>query len=518
MKRLSLLVVLFAVTSIACATESSSNERTNRATELSKEYLSERFKEEFLFRSAFMDHIGEAHVRFDQIYQGLRVFTGQVIVHVDLEQEKVRGVTDARKEISPVETEPLLGELRAIRLARAEAMVSERAEALTELIVFVAEDQTTHLAWQVNLLSNHAIHDPMDWMAFVDAHNGEVLLSYDNLHTARPDPVLPDPDDSSSDSALGIAYTLYLGTVDLATELLTDATFAMRDPIRGGTYTTDMLDKRIGMGELFVDEDNVWGDSTELDRSTVATDAQFGAAMTWDYYLNIHGRQGIYDDGQGVLSRVHYGREYVNAFWSDACQCMTYGDGDGELAGPLVALDVAAHEMTHGVTSATATLIYVGESGGMNESISDIFASAVEFYAAAFSEEQPDYWIGENVWTPSIEDDALRYLDPPLEDGVSIDHYSLYTRRMDVHHSSGLANNVFYLLSEGGTNDTSGITVVGIGRDKAEQVFYRALVAYMTPDTDFAGAKAATVQAANDLYDSETADRIAHAWEACGVF
>ncbi|WP_448957298.1 M4 family metallopeptidase, partial [Klebsiella michiganensis] len=89
---------------------------------------------------------------------------------------------------------------------------------------------------------------------------------------------------------------------------------------------------------------------------------------------------GIRGDGQGAYSRVHYGNNYVNAFWDDSCFCMTYGDGSGN-SNPLTSLDVAAHEMSHGVTSATADLVYSGESGGLNEATSDIFATAVEFHA-----------------------------------------------------------------------------------------------------------------------------------------
>jgi Zn-dependent metalloprotease len=261
----------------------------------------------------------------------------------------------------------------------------------------------------------------------------------------------------------------------------------------------------------------LWGDSSNQDRATAGTDAHFGAMMTWDYYLETHGREGVFDDGFGILSRVHFGADYVNAYWSAQCQCVTYGDGDGINAGPLVSLDIVAHELTHGVTSATANLIYLGGSGGLNESMSDIFATAVEFYASSRSDEVPDYWLGESVWMPGTPGDALRYMDHPTLDGHSIDHYSDYTKNMDVHFSSGLANNVFYLLSEGGTNDTSGISVVGIGRDRVEQIFYRALTAYMTPDTDFSAAKAATVLAAEDLYGQEIADLVAAAWEACGV-
>jgi Zn-dependent metalloprotease len=348
-------------------------------------------------------------------------------------------------------------------------------------------------------------------MSFVDAHTGKVLLSYNNLHTGRPQPPPPD-----GDPATGTGLTLYAGTVALGTEVYTDGTYGMKDPTRGGMYTIDMGDRKNG-GTLFTDADNTWGDFTESDRATAGADAHFGAALTWDYYLSVHGRNGVYDDGAGVYSRVHYGRDYNNAYWSDSCKCMTYGDGDGSLMSPLVAIDIAAHEMTHGVTSATADLVYTAESGGLNESMSDIFATAVEFYAEAYSSQVGDYLIGEDVWTPGTPGDALRYMDHPSLDGRSIDHYSQYSDSIDVHYSSGLANNVFYLMCEGGTNDTSGMSVTPIGLAKAEKVFYRALTVYMTSGTTFAEARTATIQAANDLYDSSTASAVAEAWTACGV-
>ena len=182
-----------------------------------------------------------------------------------------------------------------------------------------------------------------------------------------------------------------------------------------------------------------------------------------------------------------------------------------------MSIDIVAHELIHGVTSATADLIYFGESGGLNESMPDIFATAVDFVAASSSSDVPDYCLGEQVWTPQIPDDALRYMDDPTLNGRSIDHYSQYTPGMDVHLSSGLANNVFYLVSEGGTNSTSKQTVRGIGRHEAEQIVYRALTVYMTPDTDFAGARTATVEAALDLYDPAVAVVVADTWAACGV-
>jgi Zn-dependent metalloprotease len=482
------------------------------AKQIAQQYLAQHQIDDVQFRNLFLDGLAQAHLRFDQVHAGIPVLAGQIIVHVDLNGLETLGATDARKPAGAIATQPSLDASAAVRRVRKAAGVGGRLTAVTELQIYVSEDGP-HLIWHVNLLGLDRRQLPVDWIGLVDAETGALLLSYDNLHTKRTD---PPPLPTEGEAVTGVAFTLYLGAVELPTEMYTDGSFGMRDPTRGNNYTTDMLDKRTGDGELFIDADNLWGDEGDTDRAIAGADAHYASALTWDYYQEIHGRTGVFDDGKGVLSRVHFGRDYVNAYWSDACQCVTYGDGDGELASPLVAIDIVAHELTHGVTSATAALIYSGESGGLNESMSDIFATSAEFYADNAS-DVPDYWLGEQVWTPEIPGDALRYMDHPSLDGRSIDHYSQYTRGMDVHLSSGLANNVFYLLSEGGTNDTSGQSVPAIGREQAEQIFYRALAAYMTPDTDFAAAKEATVEAALDLYDGAVAEIVAAAWAACGV-
>ena len=293
----------------------------------------------------------------------------------------------------------------------------------------------------------------------------------------------------------------------------------MVDQLAGNSYTTDMKNKKQGTGTLFTDADNVWGNYLNTDRATAGTDAHLGMSLTYDYFKNIHGRNGLYNDGKGVYSRVHYGRSYNNAFWSASCKCMTYGDGDGTTFTPLVSLDVAAHEMSHGLCSATCNLVYSGESGGLNESNSDIFGTCVEFYANS-AKDTPDWLIGEMIYTPTKAGDALRYMDDPTRDGRSIDHYSNYTSSMDVHYSSGLANNWFYLLAQGGTNKTSGISVSGLGIAKAETIWYIALTVYMTSTTTCSMARTATVNAAIQLYGSGSveAQRVMDAWTACGVY
>ncbi|MGN6088939.1 MAG: M4 family metallopeptidase, partial [Actinomycetales bacterium] len=202
----------------------------------------------------------------------------------------------------------------------------------------------------------------------------------------------------------------------------------------------------------------------------------------------------------------HYGSNYNNAFW-DGTQ-MTYGDGPSN-SQPLVSLDVAGHEMSHGVTENTANLTYSGESGGLNEATSDIFGTMVEFYANNPS-DPGDYLIGEKLGTP------FRYMDRPSRDGASPDCWSSTLGSLNVHYSSGPANHAFYLLAEGsGAKTINGVsynsptcnssTVAGVGRDAAAKIWYRALSVYMTSSTDYAGARTAAVKAATDLYGASSA-------------
>ncbi|MCX4682871.1 M4 family metallopeptidase [Kitasatospora purpeofusca] len=238
-------------------------------------------------------------------------------------------------------------------------------------------------------------------------------------------------------------------------------------------------------------------------------------------------RAGIRGDGVGALSRVHYGRGYVNAFWDDGCFCMTFGDGEGDTH-PLTSIDVAGHEMTHGVTAATADLVYSGESGALNEATSDILGSMVEFHAD-LPADTPDYLIGEKL---DLFGDGrpLRRMDRPSADGESPDSWYRGIGRLDVHNSSGVANHFFYLLAEGsGPKDINGvpydsptrggITVTGIGREQAAAVWYRALTVHMTSTTDYAGARTATLRAAAELYgaNGEAYDAVGAAWAAVNV-
>jgi len=317
------------------------------------------------------------------------------------------------------------------------------------------------------------------------------------------------------------------------------SSYQLKDTTRGGTYTGDaqnqtdlcVLNTCVSRApaKVFTDGDNHWGTGKAADRATAAVDAQYGTDETWDYYQDVHGRNGIAGDGKGSYNRVHYGTNYNNAFWDDNCFCMTYGDGDGKTFGPLVSLDVAGHEMSHGVTAKTAALTYSGESGGLNEATSDIFGTLVEFHAGNAS-DPGDYLIGEKVVRSGFGRKALRYLDKPSRDGNSADCWSSSVGKLDVHYSSGVANHFAYLLAEGSgaksvngrsynSPTCNGSKVTGIGRAKVGKIWYRALTVYMTSSTNYAGARKATLSAARDLYGAGSAEykAVGAAWSAVNV-
>ena len=457
-------------------------------------------------RDVVFDADGTEHVRFARRHHGLRVIGGDIVVHSHRSGAFLNASLTLTRE-ARVEREARIGAAEAVAAARERFPRLEPAQA-AELVVYARAEQP-RLAWNVRLHGEQGDGTPSELNVIVDARGGAVLDSWDDVHTAP---------------ATGSGASLFVGTVAITTEQ-TATGFSLQDTTRGGSKTLDMKNRGFGQGTLFTDADNNWGDGTTANRQTAAVDAAFGGALTWDYFKLVHGRDGIANDGKGANSRVHYKRNYANAFWSDSCFCMTYGDGNASIW-PLVSIDVAGHEMSHGVTSRTAGLIYSGESGGLNEATSDIFGTMVEYYANN-ANDVPDYLVGEEIFKSG---GSIRNMISPSSDGVSADCWYPGVGNLDVHYSSGVANHFFFLLAEG-TNAgspsktclaantrvaTGNGSVTGIGRAKAEKIWYRALTVYMTSSTDYAGARAATLNAASDLHGagSPEVNAVAAAWSA----
>ncbi|WP_282693393.1 M4 family metallopeptidase [Streptomyces sp. CC208A] len=441
-------------------------------------------REKLVVRDVVKDADGTVHTRYERTYEGLPVLGGDLVVH--RKKNGARSTTKATPARIAVPT-----------------TAAERTREGARKVIWAATGKPV-LAWESVVTGLQHDGTPSERHVITDATTGKELHSYEAIET-------------------GVGNTRYSGQVTLGTA----PGYSLTDTARGGHKTYDLNGGTNGTGTLFTNSTDTWGNGLASHRETAAADAHYGAAVTWDFYKNELGRNGIRGDGVAAYSRVHYGNAYVNAFWSDQCFCMTYGDGANNLK-PLTSLDVAGHEMTHGLTAATAGLRYSRESGGLNEATSDILGTSVEFFANNAS-DAGDYLIGEKIdirgnGTP------LRYMDKPSRDGNSADYWSKSLGRLDVHYSSGPANHFFYLLAEGSGAKTingvsydsptyDGSTVTGIGRQAAYKIWYKALSVYMTSSTDYAGARTATLSAATDLYGANSAEyhAVDAAWKAVNV-
>ncbi|MEU8586910.1 M4 family metallopeptidase [Streptomyces sp. NPDC048664] len=477
-------------------------------------------------RDVVVDPDGSQHVRYDRTYRHLPVLGGDFVVHLAPSGSFRSADRAVSRAISVPTTTPTVQAPKAADLAAAALRAANAGESLKSVtaapqLVVDALHGAPRLAWRTAAKGKDSLGNPVARTVLTDARTGHQIDAWDSIETATGD-----------------GKSLYSGTVPLESTQ-SGSTYQLKDATRGNTYTGDAANKTDlcflticlfrAPATLYTDTDNHWGTGADTDRASAAVDAQYGTNETWDYYKNVHGRNGIAGDGKGSYNRVHYGSKYNNAFWDDGCFCMTYGDGDGTTFGPLVALDVAGHEMSHGVTSKTAALTYSGESGGLNEATSDIFGTLVEWYANN-SSDPGDYLIGEKIVRSGFGKPALRYMDKPSKDGNSADCWSSSVGNLDVHYSSGVANHFAYLLAEGSGAKTingvsydsptcNGSTVTGIGRDKLGKIWYRALTVYMTSSTKYAGARTATLSAAKDLYGAGSAEynAVAAAWSAVNV-
>ncbi|UTO67965.1 M4 family metallopeptidase [Streptomyces rapamycinicus NRRL 5491] len=467
-------------------------------------------KEKLVVKDVIKDADGTTHTRYDRTYDGLPVLGGDLIVH-RAKGGDVKSVTKATKATVKVASTTAgiaasTAAKSAVKLAKADDTTKAAADQAPRKVIWAADGKPV-LAYETVVGGVQKDGTPNQLHVITDAATGKKLYEYQGIETGKGE-------------------SEYSGSVELGTSK-EGSGYTLTDADRGGHKTTNLENGEDGEGKAFTDDDDNWGTGKPDDPQTAAVDAHYGAAATWDYYKNVHGRDGIGGDGKGAYSRVHYGDSYVNAFWDDSCFCMTYGDGQDNKA-PLTALDVAGHEMSHGVTSKTAGLEYTGESGGLNEATSDIFGTSVEFNVKNTT-DVGDYLIGEAI---DINGDGtpLRYMDKPSKDGQSADNWSDDVGNQDVHYSSGVANHFFYLLSEGsGAKEINGVKydsptsdgskVEGIGRDKAEKIWYKALTTYMTSNTDYHAAREATLKAATDLYGADSAESkgVDAAWAGVNV-
>ncbi|HSD82435.1 MAG TPA: M4 family metallopeptidase, partial [Anaerolineae bacterium] len=416
--------------------------------------------------------LGWSHVRMSQVYQGLPVFGYQLIVHLDAQNQVVTvnghlrpGIDlDPTPKVSQSAAEQLAlddllnGQLEPAQRSRVKATILHDQ---TQLLIQVDQNDQPRLAWYVTITTDSPLGQ---WRYFVNARRAQVVHQFDSL----------------ADGKRRMTYT-----ADNSTDI---------------------------PGRLLIDEG-------ERSKDAIAQAAHEGAGKVYDYYFNVFQRDGLDDQGSPLVSTVHYGsdpEDAENAAWIGEAQQMIYGDG-GKIFKPLAyGLDVIGHEFTHGIIDNTSNLVYEGQSGALNESYADVFGALID---------RGNWTIGETVIkSPPFPIKYLRSLEDPnaqssydssdplhsIGQPAHMNEYAdlPYTRKGDnggVHVNSGIPNRVAYLVAR------------AIGSEKMEQVYYRTLTQYLSPNSDFSDAARATVRAAQDLYSNPEAEAIRTALPQVGL-
>lgn len=473
-------------------------------------------------KAVTVDADGTRHVRVERTYQGFPVIGGDMVIHT--RGDELLGASRTFTSTRRPDMKPQISSWEAEAKAREHFDGPVESVQFYGLVVF-AHDAEPRLAHELRIRGNLREDGRANMRYFVDAIDGRVLGYWNLFQTV---------------AAPGKANTLLSGAQTVTADHA-GGSYVLVDPTRGGNAVLDsggLPDTELEKARAVISADNVWGNGSLTHPNTVAGDVAFGVAATWDYYKDVHGRNGIWNDGRGTKSYVHVlmhigGGKFTaaNAGWNG--EAMEYGDG-GSVFLPLVSVDITGHEMTHGIVQETAGLAYKGESGSLNESMADVFGTMVERRALGES-GRANYLIGEQVDTRGAG--LLRYLFKPSLDGKSPDCWTIAQKEIEMHAGSGVGNHAFYLVAEGtsipegfgnGTvhnlapkdlvcnNDAA---LKGIGADAAARIWYRALVVYMTSNSDYARAREATVQAATDLYGDASTEvaTVKRAWDAVEV-
>ncbi len=357
--------------------------------------------------------------------------------------------------------------------------------------------QNLRLCYRFDIFLREA---PARKLVFVDVETGKIITHHECIQNIN---------------APGTAITGYSGTQSITTDS-NAGTYRLRETGRGLGVETYNLNHGTNYGAAvdFTDTDNTWN-NVNANEDQYATDAHWGAEKTYDYYFINFGRSSVDNAGLKLKSYVHYSTNYYNAFWDGTS--MTYGDGDATV-NPLTTLDIAGHEISHGVTEFTSNLNYSYQSGALNESFSDCIGTAIEFYGKPGT---ANWLVGSEIG------ETFRSMSNPNAYGQP-DTYlgtNWYTGSGDnggVHYNSGVMNYWFYLLSQGGsgTNDNgNSFSVVAQGLAKAAAITYRMNAVYLTPTSQYADARTYAIQSAIDLYGACSNEVIAttNAWYAVGV-
>jgi len=493
-------------------------------SELKSILVIEKPEENFVIQNIKTDNANRTRVRLTQQYQGVPIYGAEVIVHLNEfgQGESFNGsYYRVVEKINPV---PVVSEKSAIEKVRGHLGKGVESRPLSNLekrLVQHEQPKATLCIYQdkglvkSDVLAYHVVYCPSiqeRWEYFIDASTGAVLYHFESTCSAD------GPRTATGSDLNGVSRTVntyQVGAsyymVDASRPMYNAAGSTMPDEPVGGILTIDM-NNTFGDNQVIqhaVSANNVWGSATQIK----ALSAHFNAGVAYEYFRTKHNLNSIDGAGGTIYSVVNVsdpenGEALDNAFWNG--KVMYYGNGDVGFKPLAGALDVAGHEMTHGVVQGTANLEYQGESGAINESMADIFGSMMD---------PADWLIGEDVVkAAAFPSGALRSLADPHNGGTSLaspgyqpkHKNEAYTGTQDnggVHINSGITNHAFYKYAE------------AITRDKAAAVFFRALDEYLTKSSQFIDLRLSVIKAAGDLFGaaSNEATQAGLAFDAVGI-
>jgi Zn-dependent metalloprotease len=475
-------------------------------------------KNEFESLKIWNDELNFTHIKMQQFHMGIKVYGGQIILHGNngffnsfngtyYPTPKIENIKPkygnmivekiAMKDVAKTST---LGEVKSFNIKQL-----EYEKAASELIIYHYDRDVNSekLAWHITLRPNFLER----WEYFVDANTGEIINKYNN--TCSDGPTTANATDlngvSRNINTYQVGSNYYL--IDATKPMFNSSQSSMPDNPVGAILTLNANNTNNENITHVSSSNNNWNDASSVS-------AHYNGNLTYEYYRNTHNRNSINGEGGTIISIVNVadedGSSLANAYWNG--QAMFYGNG-GNIFYPLAGgLDVAAHEMTHGVVQNTANLEYQNESGAINEAMADISGAMVD---------RSNWQIGETI-TPNdsqlFPTGTMRDMANPHNGGSSFSDPSYqpmhtseqYTGSQDnggVHMNSGIINYAYYLLAE------------SISKNKAEKLFYRALSIYMTQSSQFIDCRLAFEQSAKDIYGNASAEHnaVASSFYAVGI-
>ena len=459
------------------------------------------------------DDLGIQHIRYNQFYKNVKVKGGEWMLH--LKEDEVLFGNGAIYPSYECETNPTLNITSAIEIAENQGKKLHPESNHSHHYSFINTESIAELMIDFTLtpaLSPKLVYvvelRPTDlhyYKVWIDAQSGEVLKTLDQLCSVDGPKTATATDLNNTSRTVNtyqLGSTYYM--IDATKSMYNSGQSNLPDDPVGAIWTIDAGNTAAESFSHVSSNNNSWSDKSSVS-------AHYNAGLAFDYFKNTHNRNSINGSGGTIISVVNVadegGGSLNNAYWNG--QAMFYGNGGAAFKPLAGALDVAGHELTHGVVSNSANLEYEAQSGAINESMADVFGAMID---------RDDWKMGEDITkTTYIASGALRDLQNPHNGGNSLNDNGYQPEKMSeyyqgsqdnygVHINSGIVNRAYYLIA------------TDITKNKAEKIYYRALTFYLTSQSKFLDLRYAVVKAAEDLYGTTEVAAVKSAFDVVQIY